>query len=287
MAQRQNTIICLSLTTGPFTGPMIVFYHTACKSRENKAVAVPRARRNATSWCCLSRIRGKNRRLCIPDSMSLRYSISCVFNSPDRLLQCPVPTLKHILIRGIFWCWRSMMSSSGTRLAQCLACFLRRTSSVSPASSDADCSKARAESDHWGRVLRWILSETCTGPLTSPPVPIRWGWDVLGSSRTKWFLSMPFGIASSDYAFRSLNLNGPQTPSESHGSLLITVNITGTRKRRCDQIREVVTVVRCSSLVARVCRCRGFRSAWYVCSATTTVCTKRWPLSLLSSLLLS
>lgn len=61
------------------------------------------------------------------------------------------------------------MSSSGTRLAQCLACFPPRTS------SDADCSKQK---DRLGQKVtiedecRWILNKTCTAPLTSPPVPV-------------------------------------------------------------------------------------------------------------------
>lgn len=62
------------------------------------------------------------------------------------------------------------MSSSGTRLAQCLACFPQRTS------SDADCSKQK---DRLGQKVtiedecRWILNKTCTAPLISPPVPVR------------------------------------------------------------------------------------------------------------------
>lgn len=45
VAQGPNTIICLSLTTGPFTGPMIISYHAASKSCGNKAVAIPREKK--------------------------------------------------------------------------------------------------------------------------------------------------------------------------------------------------------------------------------------------------
>lgn len=61
------------------------------------------------------------------------------------------------------------MSSSGTRLAQCLACFPPRTS------SDADCSKQK---DRLGQKVtiedefRWILNKMCTAPISSPPVPV-------------------------------------------------------------------------------------------------------------------